>query len=137
VRVVSFKGDPLLAQQAIDAIMGRRTVQPNMQNMGRAGFFPNTGFGGFNGGGFGGQGMGGNRGFGGGGFGGGGFGGGGFGGPGAGGGFQGGGFGGGQGPRGGVAPGGGAAPPGNRQSSLSPGGPDFFAPPVMDDRRTS
>jgi type II secretion system protein D len=135
VRVVSFKGDPVLAQQAIDAIMGRRAIQPNnMNNLGRPGFFPNGP--GFGGGGFGGQGMGGNRNLGGGGFGGGGFGGGG-----PGGGFQGGGFGGGQGPRGGVggpgvAPGGGAAPPGNRQSR-SDGGPDFFAQPVTDDRRTS
>src|SRR4029077_2723942 len=53
---------------------------------------------------------------------------------------RGGGFGGGQGPRGGVggpgvAPGGGAAPPGNRQSRAD-GEPDFFAQPVMDDRRT-
>src|SRR5205823_6588929 len=113
VRVVSFKGDPMLAQQAIDAIMGRRTTQPNnMNNMGRAGFFPGgPGFGGGGFGGQGGQGMGGFRGMGGGGFGGGGFGGGvpggGFGGgvPGGvpGGAIQGGGggFGGGQGIRGG------------------------------------
>src|SRR5439155_183072 len=63
VRVVSFKGDPMLAQQAIDAIMGRRPVQPNnMMNMGRAGFFPGgPGFGGGGFGGQGGQGMGGFR----------------------------------------------------------------------------
>jgi type II secretory pathway component GspD/PulD (secretin) len=58
VKVISFKGDPMLAQQAIDAVMGRQPAQPNyFNNLGRAGFFPN-GFGG----GYGGQGMGGFRG---------------------------------------------------------------------------
>jgi len=138
VVVVSTKGmDPLLAQQAVDALMGRRTTRPGQMNMpgGMGGFGPNTfqgtgGFGGFQGR----QGGGG-----------------GFGGPGFGGGLGGGqgprgGFGGGQGglqgPRGGAGTGGGGpaggtgGPPGSRQSRAD-GGPDFFEPRVMDDPKFS
>ncbi|HEV2948450.1 MAG TPA: secretin N-terminal domain-containing protein [Gemmataceae bacterium] len=135
VVVVSTKGmDPLLAQQAVDALMGRRTNRPGQMNMpgmgGLGGFGPNTfqgtgGFGGFQGMGRQGGGLGGPA-----------FGGG----QGPRGGF--GGQGGMQGPRGGAGPvGGGPAggtggPPGSRQSRAD-GGPDFFEPRVTDDPKFS
>jgi type II secretion system protein D len=160
VELVSIKGvDPLVVQQAIDAIQGRRT--PTQGGGGGFGGFGNPGggfgggFGGFGGnqGGMGGRGFGGGFGGGGPGFGGGGagFGGGGapafvpMGGgntgfvPGAGGGGR-GGFGGGGGPGGGGGGGprggggfGGRGGPGGTQNR----GPDFFEQGVMDDPRAS